>query len=193
MTKSIPLIIIVLAVYLLLFSMSGCEERDVIFISDFQLRSKINANLRMAPDAPIAAEDMLRLNKLDAEFQEFWDGTISKELPIFNLTGLEYAENLVVLLLMTNSISDVNPLKGLNNLRELNLRDNFISDVSPLEGLNNLRWLYLNDNHIVDVRPLQGLKNLQKLDLRNNPLSYYSKNLIIPIIEANGTEVLFGN
>ena len=235
MTKNISLISIVL-VCVLFFLMFGCGSLfDENVIPDAKLRYEIGRTLHEDGNAKITADDMLELITLDAEYHAFWD-VILGETPISNLAGLEYAENLVVLLLMTNSISDVSPLAGLKNLKELKLRDNRIMDVSPLaglknlkeldlggnhivddyvvavpplsvetnnlggtalvdvsplEGLKNLRWLYLNDNHIVDVSPLAGLKNLQKLDLRNNPLSDDSKNLIIPIIKANGTEVLY--
>ena len=232
MTRSIPLIIIVL-VCVLFFLMFGCGSLfDENVIPDTKLRYEIGRTLHEDGKAKITADDMLELITLDAEYHQFWDSFDHR--PISNLAGLEYAENLKVLILASNSISDVSPLaglknlrvlnlrnnyqnylvdrspegivhtplegivdisplEGLNNLRELNLSDNNILDVSPLEGLKKLQWLYLNDNDVVDVSPLAGLKKLQKLDLTNNPLSDDSKNLIIPIIEANGTEVLFGN
>ena len=232
MTRSIPLIRIFL-VSVLFFLMFGCGSLfDENVIPDAKLRYEIGVTLHDDYSTPkITAEDMLELIILDAEYHQFWD-SLTGDSPISNLAGLEYAENLRVLILASNSISDVSPLEGLNNLIELNLRNNYqnylvdtspegivhiplegivdispleglnnlielnlsdnnILDVSPLEELNNLQWLYLNDNDVIDVSPLAGLKNLQKLDLRNNPLSDDSKNLIIPIIEANGTKVLY--
>ena len=231
MTKSIPLISIVL-VCVLFFLMFGCGSLfDENVIPDAKLRHEIGMILHEDGDAKITADDMLELITLDAEYHQFWD-SLADHKPISNLAGLEYAENLRVLLLPSNTISDVSPLEGLNNLRELSLRNNYhtylaginlerivsiertldisplkglksleelnlsdntIVDVSPLEGLNNLRDLNLSNSNIVDISSLEGLNNLQKLDLTNNPLSDDSKNLIIPIIEANGTEVLFGN
>lgn len=230
MTRSIPRISIFL-VSILFFLMFGCGSPfDENVIPDAKLRYEIGTFLHEDGNAKITADDMLGLIKLDAEYHQFWDSF--NHSPISNLAGLEYAENLRVLILASNSISDVSPLEGLKNLRVLNLRNNYqnylvdtspegivhiplegivdispleglnnlielnlsdnnILDVSPLEGLNNLQRLYLNDNDVVDVSPLAGLKNLQKLDLRNNPLSDNSKNLIIPIIKANGAEVLY--
>jgi Leucine-rich repeat (LRR) protein len=172
--------------------MFGCVSLfDENVIPDTKLRYEIGMTLHEDGNAKITADDMLELIILDAEYHQFWDA-LADHKPISNLAGLEYAENLRVLLLPSNTISDVSPLEGLKNLRELNLSDNNIVDINPLEGLKNLQRLYLNDNDIVDVSPLEGLYNLKKLDLRNNPLSDDSTNLIIPIIEANGTEVLYG-
>ena len=110
---------------------------------------------------------------------------------IVDVSPLEGLKKLQTLWLEKNEIVGISPLKGLRILNQLHLDNNKLVDISPLKGLKNLRWLYLNDNYIVDVSPLEELKNLRKLDLTNNPLSYKSKNLIIPIIEAYGTEVLY--
>ncbi len=87
---------------------------------------------------------------------------------IKDLTGLEFATNLIELELGRNQISDVTPLKDLVNLTRLSLGMNRISDVTPLKDLTNLTHLSLVNNRISDVTPLKNLTNLIELDLLNN-------------------------
>ena len=139
MTRSIRLISLVL-VCLFSFSMFGCAESDDSgnlsddsvnlsglfdpdsLIHDAELRSKIRWELNIRLDTPITAADMLKLTKLDAEFEPnrtflaiFPAGD---DLPIFNVTGLEHAKNLVALNLGSNGLTDVSPLKESCGLKE---------------------------------------------------------------------------
>ncbi len=175
MIRSVPVISTVL-VCLLSFSMFGCgEAEDLVEIPDDALHTQINRALYLPDDASITATDMLRLTKLDASQSDFANflgallGGSSASTSISDLTGLQYAENLVVLDLDNNNIVDISLLAGLTSLSELDL----------------------DDNAIVDISPLAGLINLQKLDIRGNPRSVDSQKRIIHIIEANGTEVLY--
>lgn len=112
---------------------------------------------------------------------------------IKNLTGLQYATNLVELDLGSNQIEDLQPLAGLDELRYLYLGNNRIKDLSPLEGLTNIfeldldgnqiedigclcrfgriTMLSLRDNRIKDVHALQELTSLKRLNLANNFIS----------------------
>ena len=95
---------------------------------------------------------------------------------ITDLTGIEYASNLSVLVL-SGSISDISPLSGLTQLRHLtqlrylSLSGKNISDITPLSELKNLRNLYLRWNNISDISPLAELKELYWLDLGGNNIS----------------------
>ena len=112
MARSIPLISIVL-ICVLSFSMFGCNYLvEDNLIPDVELRSEIEWELNIPNDTPITAEDMLKLTELDAEYSY---GALDSlfgddDTPISNLTGLEYAENLVVLNLNNNNIVDVSSL-----------------------------------------------------------------------------------
>ena len=215
MIRSVPVISTVL-VCLLSFFMFGCgEAEDLVEIPDDALRTQIKQELNLREDASITKADMLRLTELHASrdgFDDFFELFSEDSTRISDLTGLQYAENLVVLDLDNNSIVDIsllagltslselhlddnniidiNPLAGLINLTELNLNDNAIVNVIPLAGLKSLTWLNLRGNAIVDISPLAGLKNLQELDIRGNLLSVDSQKRIIPILEANGTAVM---
>ena len=90
---------------------------------------------------------------------------------ITNLTGLEYATNLIELRLNANSILDISSLAGLTQLTTLDLHNNSISDISPLSGLTQLTELLLHANDISDISPLARMTQLQKLFLGDNNIS----------------------
>ena len=90
---------------------------------------------------------------------------------IKDLTGLEFATNLIELELGRNQISDVASLKGLINLTRLSLGMNRISDITPLKNLTNLTHLSLINNQILDISALNNLTKLMELDLDDNQVS----------------------
>ena len=158
----------------------------VVHIPDPNLRAAIAEALGKNPNAPITVEEMERLGKLDA-----------RNRGIRDLTGLQFATNLIRLNLRDNQISDLSPLAGLINLRELRLDHNFtgISDLSPLAGLINLeildfsfdtvsdlsllplagmtrlKYLHFTDCNVSDLSPLAGLVNLESLGFNRNNVS----------------------
>ena len=119
---------------------------------------------------------------------------------IADLTGMEYAVNLVGLDLSDNNITDISALSGLTNLTVLDLLTNQISDLAALSKLTNLcsldvsnnaitdisvlanltvlgkdgGWLYLDDNQISDISVLPGLLYVTDLSLANNPISNFN-------------------
>ena len=146
--------------FLICISMPVTATAQVVSIPDFNLRVVIANKLGKALNATITAADMAWITDLDGT-----NGNIR------NLTGLEYATNLIRLWLPGNSITDLRPLSRLNRLIELDLLSNSISDISPLAGLINLRGLYLRDNYIFDLSPLAGLTQLRYLNLGENRIS----------------------
>lgn len=88
---------------------------------------------------------------------------------IKDLTGLDYAGELVKLDLSRNKVQALDPLADLIHLRELRLEGNQFADLRPLAGLARLERLYLRGNQITDLQDLAGLTNLRELDLRDNP------------------------
>ena len=105
---------------------------------------------------------------------------------IENLTGLEYATSLKLLLLgnssawnweerigpgTPNNISDIRPLERLTNLTTLDLNFNNISDIRPLEYLTNLTNLILDRNAIESLFPLRNLRNLRTLGVGENKIT----------------------
>ena len=132
----------------------------VVRIPDLNLRAAIAEALGKGPNAPITAEEIARLGRLDVPNRGIQD-----------LTGLQFATNLSRLYLRGNQVSDLSPLAGLIQLRELTLTFNPVSDISPLRGLTNLTHLEVDDNQVSDISPLRGLINLTYLEVDNNQVS----------------------
>ena len=161
---------------------------QTVHIPDPTLRSVIESALGKVTGADITRAEMASLEVLQASRCRFlslskiggwgskrWicqaaDDTFSGS--IHNLTGLEFAINLIELHLGRNKVSDVSPLSNLTKLTYLDLGLNWqISDISPLKNLTNLTFLNLRINRISDISPLENLKNLIELDLRENKIS----------------------
>ena len=182
------------------FTATAIPLSTPVTIPDVNLRGKIIEALDKPRGGTLTRADMLKLIAL-----------VAINANIRDLTGLEYAPNLKVLLLNDNNlsdmslpgafthltvlslngnnISDVSPLGVLTGLETLLLDDNNLSDVTPLAGLRQLKTLSLNNNNISNVVPLEVLPRLKILQLRGNPLSYPSLYTSVPAIQANGTTV----
>ncbi|MYC74413.1 T9SS type A sorting domain-containing protein, partial [Candidatus Poribacteria bacterium] len=127
--------------------------RGTVHIPDPNLRAVIIEALGKSPNTPITAEDIATLSEIDAADREISD-----------LTGLEFAKNLIVLFLDINPLSDLSPLSALTKLRELYFSDTQVVDLSPLSGLHALEVIGAEATRIRSLAPLAGLKNLQKLN-----------------------------
>ena len=132
-----------------------------VHIPDTNLRAVITEALGKSPNAPITVEEMERLKELGAHDPP--------DRGIQDLTGLQFATNLEVLILgwwragtggAGNPVNDLSPIAGLLNLRRLYLIGTPVSDLSPLRGLTNLTELHLNDTPVSDILPVRGLTNL---------------------------------
>ena len=153
-----------LAGCLCLFMSAAIADAQVVKIPDSGLREAIEEALGKSPGAPITADDMLTLRRLDR-----WGSGSGPD--ISDLTGLEFASNLEHLTIAHRSVSDLSPLAGLTRLKLLYLGHNVISDISPLAGLTNLRTLIFYGNKVSDLSPLSGLTNLEHLNIHNNSIS----------------------
>ena len=149
----------------LLFTMSvlllGSDQlasAETVYIRDPGLRAAIELALDKQPGADITQAEMASLELLEALASN-----------IHNLTGLEFASNLIELRLGDNRILDLAPLEGLQNLTVLDLHLNRrILNLTPLKNLTNLTWLSLRVNQIADVSPLKNLVKLTYLNLDDN-------------------------
>ena len=131
------------------------------WMPDPALREAVREKLGVPADTPLTqAYVQLRLTNLEA-----------RDKGIVDLTGLEHATDLQVLVLLQNNIRDLSPLSGLTGLAFIDLAGNQIVDVSPLAGLENLEVLKLGGNQIRDVSPLAGLVNLKELVLSYNQIA----------------------
>ncbi len=123
----------------------------VVRIPDTNLRAAIAEELGKNPNAPITVEEMKRLR-----------GAFKVENKgIQDLTGFQFATNLIELDVDDNPISDLSPLSNLINLRDLDFAHTLVSDLSPLSGLINMEQLWFNSTNISNLSPLAGLTNLK--------------------------------
>ena len=76
-------------------------------------------------------------------------------------------DNITVLDLFNNKLTDISVLKYLNNLKFLGLIGNNITDIFPLKNLINIEELNLGYNEITDISAIQYLDNILRLDIRN--------------------------
>ena len=131
-----------------------------VHIPDPNLRAAIAEELGKSPNAPITAEEMERLGRLDA-----------RNKGIRDLTGIQFAKNLQLLRLPTNQIYDLSPLAGLVELVRLELSENPVSDMSALRGLKNLNHLSMNHTSISDISLVRSLPSLTIFGFRDTYVS----------------------
>ena len=159
-TSSVYVLTCFLTACALFFSLQQPAKAQAVNIPDANLRAAIETALGKAAGTPISAAEMANLTEFRSIFSS-----------IRELTGLEFATNLVNLHLAGNEISDVSALASLTQLTELHLDYNEISDVSALASLTQLTELYLDSNAISDVSALASLTQLTELELYNNAIS----------------------
>lgn len=182
----------VLILFLITASCGFCLMRpapaEVVNIPDPNLQAAINKGLNKPSDAPFTASEMLSLTTLTVE-----------DIGISDLTGLEYASNLVELSLIGRTLTreeqtrfrgrkydgrlyhlhnsstplvDVAPLASqLKKLTKLRIQDLHLVEVAPLSKLKNLTELKLSNSWLRDISPLSALTHLSKLDLSRNGIS----------------------
>jgi hypothetical protein len=107
---------------------------------------------------------------------------------VYSLEGIEYAENLEILVFTNNKTSDISAINKLTKLKYVDLSFNEIINIQPLSNLENLCTINLKNNSIVDISPLIKLKKIELLLLYGNPLSEDSYSLYLPVIEKNNPE-----
>ena len=112
---------------------------QVVNIPDASLRTALAEHLGKEEGAQITREELATLTEFHAD-----------DRGIRDLTGLEFAVNLVRIELRHNAISDLAPFASLVALDNIKLRGNNISDISPLAQLVNVEWLGLEENNITD-------------------------------------------
>ena len=133
---------------------------QVVNIPDASLRTALAEHLGKEEGAQITREELATLTEFHAD-----------DLGISDLTGLEFAVNLVRIELRHNAIADLAPFASLVALANIKLRGNNISDITPLAQLVNVEWLGLEENNITDVSPLTRLAKLDGVGLNHNPVS----------------------
>ncbi|MDE0042284.1 MAG: leucine-rich repeat domain-containing protein [Candidatus Poribacteria bacterium] len=148
-------------VSLLLFTaLSVTAYAQVVHIPDPNLRSAIRESLNLPSGVPLTRAAIRSLTSLDAG-----------DRGIVDLTGLEHATELTLLIIPRNQISDLAPIAALTKLEFLAIADNPISDITPLSNLEKLRRFDASGCRISDINPLANLTQLTRIDLRHNAIT----------------------
>ena len=144
---------------------------DAVHIPDPNLRRALVRMLEQPFNEPITVSQM-------EQFTDFgWDGHIKNgvyghgltliDKGIKDLTGLEYAINLKVLVIGENEFSDLTPLSGLTQLEILSIESN-VSDLSPIANLTNIKELNLGGSPISDLSPIANFKQLEGISFTDS-------------------------
>ena len=88
-----------------------------------------------------------------------------------NLRGLQFLNNLELLILENNQISNLNHISGLTRLVLFCVCNNQVRDISALRNLRRLEFVCISDNHVADLRPLSGASRLQYLFALNQTIT----------------------
>ncbi len=150
-----------ITLYLLLYSaLYGAAFAQVVHIPDRNLHSAIRESLNLPPGLPLTPAAIRSLTSLDAGDRGMAD-----------LTGLEHATELTLLIIPRNQITDLAPIAALTKLEFLAIADNPISDITPLSNLEKLRRFDASGCRISDINPLARLTQLTRIDLRSNAIT----------------------
>ena len=161
------------------------DDDGKLSIPDPKLRMALLTALDKNPGEAIEESDLATLRQLD------WSWTKRLEVGadfyrdrLTDLTGLEFATNLIRLNLSSNhTIGDLAPIAHLPKLTVLNLWASNVRTTAPLAYLKGLRELNLSSNQISDIAPLEALSSLEKLELRYNQISAISPVSRMPDLE----------
>lgn len=142
------------------------ESSDRININDQELKNVILDILEKDKDYNITKEDMQSITEINAYYKE-----------IRNIDELKYCENLKVLNLDNNYISDISSIYDLKNLESLSICNNEITSDSlsslTSDSLTGLGTLYMSGNDLGNdgLKYLSRLRNLYTLQVCNSNIS----------------------
>ena len=75
------------------------------------------------------------------------------------------SDNIIILYLSFNNLTDISGIKLFKNLEILFLHNNKIKDISVIQYLTKLELLDIGYNNISNISVLKDLKNLQNLNI----------------------------
>lgn len=136
------------------------DDDDELRIPDESLRAALIQALGKQGEDDITADELADLVSL-----------VVPDRGIRDLTGIQAATGLKLLVLNGNSVTDFGALRHLAELTGLELAGNGITDLEGLGDLANLTDLVLFDNDLDDLSPLAGLTSLRLLDLEATGVS----------------------
>ncbi|MGM0110089.1 bacterial Ig-like domain-containing protein [Enterococcus sp. DIV0187] len=110
--------------------------------------------------ADLKQEDLVNLKTLNAGYKG-----------INSLEGIQYATNLIELIIGGNNVVDITPLTGLTKLEDLNISSNKVKDISVISTLPKLKIISAASNQITVLPDLSNCSNLVGMVLSRNYIS----------------------
>lgn len=144
------------------------DSNEIVDIPDKTLEKEIRKSLNLNGlfgRRPISKTDMEKLQVLNLHSSS---GTVRE------LTGIQYASNLINIDMKKAAVTDFSPLADLVRLEELVICDTPAGDLSFLENLIELRYLCLSGVGLKSLDFLGSIGRLRSLDLSNNPVEDFS-------------------
>jgi len=142
-------------------------EIEIVNFADQRLLTQVRLALDIESDVEITPDLMLELDTLNINAGNDTSGELTG---ISDLTGLEFALNLVYLRLSATSITDLSPISGLEKIDYLRFNNTPITNLSPLSNITSLTYFNANSvTGITDISPLSGNTGLRTAILRNVP------------------------
>ncbi len=168
----------ILGMALLLFSTLffavSCSDDDEpqgiqeVAIPDPLLLAQVKIALGLGVNETVNTQNILGLDTLNLDASSDISGTTFGDIE--DLTGLEFAENLVYLHLGATSVTDLTPIKDLEKISYLRINNTAITDLSPIAGFTSLTYFNANTvRGITDISPLAGNTGLKEIILRDVP------------------------
>lgn len=101
-----------------------------------------------------------------------------------DISALSGLEELQVLNLGWNRITDIKAVIGMKKLLSLGVWGNKINSIQGIEDLGFLEYLDISDNNIADISPVQRLMNVQQLWLYSNQVADISSVVNLPKLDV---------
>lgn len=169
--------------FLLIAPRFAPSAREVTFSSPL-LEQAVREELQRTNDEPIYEKDLAGVTQIlicgntifhnRTEHEQYLEahtvnGTDPEQGDITDISLLSKMPNLHYVILDSQKIYDISPLKG-KKLTELSLCNNPITDISSLSGCSTLQKLSINQTGVTSLAPLSDCTSLMELDCSLSPI-----------------------
>jgi len=109
-----------------------------------------------------------QINKLKNLRELYYKSNLKIDTELINLENLE---NLLILNLNDNNITNINNIGLLKNLISIDIGNNKINSIDVFNNYTKLKYVYVNMNNISDLNSIKNNKDIKFLNIANNNIS----------------------
>jgi hypothetical protein len=106
----------------------------------------------------------------------------------FGIQGIDFCENLEILIMAGCDVRAIPEVQGLRNLLTYVSTDSALENIEGLAGLR-VDTVHLKRGRVFDISPLLNCPNLIDVELAGNPLSVTSFREVIPELSRRGCRI----